>query len=167
MEVIVIQYLYTLLNDPMVSLVTTCPHTKLLQYCWLYLLHYIWPLHDSIYFITASLYLLIPSLFYLLPNPSLLWNQQFVSWIYESGFDFALFGFVSLFCFLGSMLKWNHRAFVFLSDLFHLALFPLDTSMLSQMGRFHSFFYRWVIFYCRHMDVDVHTTCFPSPSMGT
>ena len=46
--------------------------------------------------------------------------------------------------FLNSMYEWSHMVFVFL--LFHVALCPLDPSILLQMAIFHSF-YGWIIFH--------------------
>ena len=96
-----------------------------------------------IYFITQSFYILIPFAFYAHPfTPRSFGNHQLVLVIYEYIFVFFLF---VCFVFLDSTYEWNHMVFTFLC-LFHLAQYPPDLSMLSQMAKFHSFL--WVIFCC-------------------
>ena len=92
-----------------------------------------------IYFIT-SLYFFI-SFTYFTPLYPPLWRLHVVLCIYEPLFQFILF----FLFFLASTYKWDHIICLPLSDLFHSARYPLDSSLLSQTARL-LFLYGWVIF---------------------
>lgn len=124
----------------MISVVTLCHHTKLLQYYCLFAVTYItslWP----IYFMTTDLYLLIPFASFTRPAPSWpsLCNHIFVSCIDESlcfGLLFAKFHTERKSCGISFSVS------------FQFASYPLAPSMLWKMARFLSFFCGWVIFCC-------------------
>ena len=57
--------------------------------------------------------------------------------------------FVHLYCFLNYHVPVkSYGIYFFLADLFYLALYTLDPSMLLKMAIFHSFFYPWIICNC-------------------
>ena len=103
----------------MVSLVTICCHTKLLQYYWLYPPYCILYPHGLIYnwkFVPLnSLHLFLSSLLHFSPLETTSLFFFLYLWIF-----FVLF--VHLFCFIDSTYKWNCMLFFSLSDIFHLAL---------------------------------------------
>lgn len=136
-----------------VSVVTICHHTMLLQSYWLYSLcctAVLFILMTSL--IAGSFYLLIPLAYFTHPPshpPS--GNHQF--FVFTS-FCFDLFVW---FCFFTG----ETSIFVFcLTDLFHLpdTLWPIH---LSQMARFHSF-YVWILIHC----IYIHHIFFISLSVS-
>ena len=89
-----------------ISLVPIWHHTLLLQYCWLYSLWCNLHPHDNS--VTTNMYFSNPQPFLPTHQPIRQLPKCFLYlWVY-----FCLL--VHLFCFLDSIYKWNHPAFVFL-----------------------------------------------------
>ena len=135
-----IWYFYTLQNEHHVSLITICHHTKILQYHLLY--SPCCTFHPVNYFLIGSLYLLISRTYFNhLLIPLSFRNHLFFLCIYES---VSLLLLVLLF--FRFHIKIKSSVLVFLCLTFHLAWYPLSSSMLSQMARFH--FHGRVMFHC-------------------
>ena len=105
-----------------------------------------------IYLVTGSLLI---SLIYFphppnTPNPS-------TTCLYSVSVTLFLFCYVCFFVFfLDSTYKWNHTVFVFLCLTFHRAQCSLGLYVLSQMARFHSFFFIIIIDFWLHQVLVAH-----------
>lgn len=98
---------------------STCYHTTLLQYHWLYNLCFTFYAHDSFIPLSESLYLPLPFTYFthlLTPFPS---GSLSVSCFY--GFLLFVYFFTHLICWLDSTYKRSPIVFVFLWLFFHLA----------------------------------------------
>ena len=125
----------------MVSLVTICDHTKLLQYYWVYSSCCI--LNPITYFIlNARLYLLSTCLFQpsLHPYPS---NHKLILCINVS----FLFCLIICFAFWIPHITDSHTTLVFLVWHIPLSIIP-SRSICAAASRNLSFFHGWITFHC-------------------
>ena len=121
-----------------IILVTICPHKNYYNVIGQFLMVY--SISPMTYYITRGFYLLFPSLHIFHSPPSFMVITYLFSVTIES-----IFILTCLFCFLAYTYKIMCIC-LSLTDLFHIAWYPLHIPMLSKMARFH--FCGWVILCC-------------------
>ena len=131
--------------------VMTHHHTKLLRY---YQLHFLCVhcIPETSLFYNRTLLPISPLyLFHKSPHLIPLWQLPVCSLYLKVCFCFTLFFGLYI------QVK-SHGICLSLSNIFNLAEYPLGSSMLPQMARFHSF-YGWIIFYSERERVCVCEIC--------